>query len=317
MAISIKNLVIERSKAINDLSIVYDTPGCLGILGPNGAGKSTLANVICGLLKRDAGEVKILDMDPEESSTLVRQQIGLVTQETALYDYLTAKENLEFHAKFYGIPKDQQNIKVEEALKLADLEDRAKDRVSTFSGGMKRRLALVRSLMHDPKILILDEPTLGIDVQSRNDIWQHIKKIKETKLVILNTNYMEEADALADTCLIIDKGKMVTLGTPDELKRKHAGGVFLEALITIDDDEYIDFKDRMTKISGGKPSVQSRDDEYRVIIPSDKPSNKLLTEFSSSLQRLDSLKILDLSLREPSLADVFLSLTGKSLVKEE
>ncbi|MHA1449370.1 MAG: ABC transporter ATP-binding protein [Candidatus Hodarchaeales archaeon] len=237
MVIAIENLVKKFGErtVIDDLSLEINRE-IFSVLGPNGSGKTTLVNILCGLLRREGGKVQVNGLDPAKNPGAVRKKIGLVTQETALYEYLTAKENLEFHAKFYGVPKNQRKQKVKEALQLSQLEDRAKDRVHTFSGGMKRRLALVRSLIHDPEIVILDEPSLGIDVQNRNEIWNKILELKGEKTVLVNTNYMDEADKLAERIAIIDRGKLVALDTPKALKARAAGGVRLEARIEMEDD---------------------------------------------------------------------------------
>lgn len=158
------------------------------LLGPNGAGKTTLVNIICGLLKYDSGTINVCGINPQTHIHEVRKKIGLVTQDTSIYNYLTARENLDFHANFYGVPKKKVKSKVNEALELAQLEERANDLVGTFSGGMKRRLALVRAMLHDPEIIVLDEPTLGVDVQNRNEIWNKILEMKGKKTVFINTN---------------------------------------------------------------------------------------------------------------------------------
>ncbi|MFW9852479.1 MAG: ABC transporter ATP-binding protein, partial [Candidatus Thorarchaeota archaeon] len=214
MMITITNLTKKYGERIvlDEISLNIGDE-IFGLLGPNGAGKTTIVNILCGLLKRDSGEIFVAGLDPIKNPGAVRKKIGLVAQETALYEYLTAKENLVFHARFYGVPRSEREKRIQEALELAQLKDRANERVSKFSGGMKRRLALTRSLIHDPEILILDEPSLGIDVQNRNEIWNRILELKEdqNKCILLTTNYMDEADRLSDRCAIIDNGRIITL----------------------------------------------------------------------------------------------------------
>jgi ABC-2 type transport system ATP-binding protein len=319
MSVTVENIAKKyggKHLALDELSLTIDK-GIFCLLGPNGAGKTTFVNILCGLLKRDSGKVSIFGMDPNEDIQKIRKQIGLVTQETALYEYLTAYENLQFHARFYGIPKSHRKEKIADALELAQLENRAKDLVHTFSGGMKRRLALVRSLMHNPELIILDEPTLGIDVQNRNEIWNRILDLKKDKTVIVNTNYMDEADRLGDTIAIIDHGKLIEKGKPNELKQKHAGGTRLEAIVLAKDDNVAEMEQDLKSIS---PELhlsiieQSLDkNEYQLTLPADKPANELLTEASQIFKKHQNIELLNVNIRVPTLDDVFLELTGSRL----
>ncbi len=284
------------------------------LLGPNGAGKTTLVNMICGLIDYDSGSISVCGYDPRTELQEVRKRIGLVTQDTSVYNYLTAKENLEFHANFYGIPKDKVKEKVQEALKLAQLENRANDLVGTFSGGMKRRLALVRAMLHDPEIIILDEPTLGVDIQNRNEIWQKILKMKGQKTIFINTNYMDEAERLSDLCAIIDDGKIVAMDTPENLKTQYADGVRLTAEIQAGEETMAIIKDKLYAYSGDT-SINGtvNKDDYLISIPARKKSNLLLTEVVEILNEINGVVIKDLQVRVPTLDDVFLKLTGKKL----
>lgn len=284
------------------------------LLGPNGAGKTTLVNMICGLLKYDSGKISVCGFDPRTQTQEVRKRIGLVTQDTAIYDYLTAKENLEFHANFYGVPKKSVKSKVNEALELAQLENRAGDLVGTFSGGMKRRLALVRAMLHDPEIIILDEPTLGVDVQNRNEIWNKILNMKGKKTVFINTNYMDEADNLSDICAVIDGGKVVAMDTPENLKTIYSDGVRLKAEIEIDQGKLNQLQTKLKKYSAdtiiSEDKMKSR---YRISIPAKKKASILLTDVTEIFNKTDGVVIKDLQIRVPALDDVFLKLTGKKL----
>ncbi|MFX1562745.1 MAG: ATP-binding cassette domain-containing protein [Promethearchaeota archaeon] len=283
-------------------------------LGPNGAGKTTVVNILCGLLNRDSGVVSISGLDPDTAPGEVRSKIGLVPQETALYEYLTAWENLDFHARFYGVPRGQVKQRIQDALELVQLTERADDRVSTYSGGMKRRLALVRALLHDPEVLILDEPTLGIDVQNRNEIWNRILELKGEKTILITTNYMDEADRLSDRCLVMDEGKLIALDTPANLKLQHAGGIRVEARVTADQKVVKALFDKLKRIAPeARYSESEMKGEFIFVLPARGEANELLTEVSHVFREFAQVNIQDLSLRVPTLDDVFLELTGSHL----
>ncbi|WDH78173.1 ABC transporter ATP-binding protein [Microbacterium esteraromaticum] len=204
--------------ALSDLTLRAERGQVTCLLGPNGSGKTTLINVLTGLLTPTVGEVKVLGLIPRQNRRELLSRVAVVPQETALYPELTARENLTFHAGYYGVPRDQQRRRVAEALDLVQLQQRADDRAGTFSGGMQRRLALGKALMMAPDLLVLDEPTLGVDVQSREAIWARIRETAaEGRGVLLTTNYMEEAQRLGDRVIIIDRGRNVAAGTIDEL----------------------------------------------------------------------------------------------------
>jgi ABC-2 type transport system ATP-binding protein len=302
-----------QRQVLKDISLEINKE-IFALLGPNGSGKTTLVNILCGLLKKDNGSVSIDGFDPFKTPAQARRKIGLVPQETALYEFLTAKENLDFHARFYGVPRSQRKNRIDEMLELAQLLDRAKDMVHTFSGGMKRRLALVRSLLHDPDILILDEPTLGVDVQNRNDIWNKIKEIKKQKTVLINTNYMDEADRLADRCAIIDNGNIITVDSPENLKLKHAGGVELEARVQATKTEITHLETKLLGISDTlKITKEPSSDIHLIKMPATKEPHQLLTDVAQVFKETGRIVIKSLQVRVPTLDDVFLELTGKKL----
>ncbi|HOO28636.1 MAG TPA: ABC transporter ATP-binding protein, partial [Lachnospiraceae bacterium] len=241
------------------------------LLGPNGAGKTTLVNMICGLLKYDSGKISVCGFDPKTEEQEVRKRIGLVTQDTSIYNYLTAKENLEFHANFYGVPKNSVKSRVDEALALAQLEGRANDLVGTFSGGMKRRLALVRAMLHDPEIMILDEPTLGVDVQNRNEIWNKILEMRGKKTIFINTNYMDEADSLSDICAVIDGGRVVAMDTPENLKTGYSDGVKLTAEVKISKEEFPELRTKLKNYCADTKITEAAfENGYRISVPAKK-----------------------------------------------
>jgi ABC-2 type transport system ATP-binding protein len=204
--------------ALNQLDLHIALGEVVCLLGPNGSGKTTAVNVLTGLVTATSGRARVLGLDPRVDQAGVRRRVALVPQETAVYPELTARENLSFHAAYYGMPARTRARTVDEALALVQLGPRADDRAGAFSGGMQRRLALARALMMSPDLLILDEPTLGVDVQSREAIWSRIKQTAAAgRAVLLTTNYMEEAQRLGDKVVIIDRGANVATGTLSEL----------------------------------------------------------------------------------------------------
>lgn len=208
----------EPFSALTDLQLRAERGQVTCLLGPNGSGKTTLINLLTGLLSPRSGELNVLGLDPRQDRAELLKRVAVVPQETALYPELTARENLAFHASYYGIPRSEHKKRVADALELVQLQQRADDRAGTFSGGMQRRLALGKALMMAPDLLMLDEPTLGVDVQSREAIWTRIRQTaEEDRVVLLTTNYMEEAQRLGDRIVIIDRGQNVADGSLNEL----------------------------------------------------------------------------------------------------
>ena len=202
------------------------TPGELfGLLGPNGAGKTTTLKILVTLLRPTSGTVKLFGHDVVLTPDAVRRLIGYVPQERAVDRLLTARQHLELFTDLYHLPASVAVDRIAEALRLVNLEDRAGDPVGKFSGGMKKRVEIACGLLHQPKVLFLDEPTLGLDVQSRLQVWEHIRRLKRQGMtIVINSNYLEEADQLCDRVAIIDKGQLRALGSPQELKRSAGGG---------------------------------------------------------------------------------------------
>ncbi len=297
-------------KAVDNLSFNIEQGEILGLLGPNGAGKSTTVKLLMGVLKPTSGSVKVAGLEVSENLAEIRRRIGFMPQETALYHELTAQETLEYHAELYGVPKNEIDERISRMLKLAGLTDRKDDLVRTFSGGMKRRLALVRSILHDSDLLIFDEMSLGVDVQSRNLIWNRVRDMKrEGRTILFCTNYMDEAEALADRLIIIDHGRIITEGTPRELKQQHVGEYLIEVMV--DDFEHDEFwlsqeigldVDSLVVGMTGSTLITVKSDDG----PKDLP--RLITAMSNA-----GVPVKQVSMREPSLDDVFLSLTGSRL----
>ena len=309
VAIEINKLTkrFRNFTAIDDLSLVVKYGEIFGLLGPNGSVKTTTINIVSGLSKPTSGQVMVLGHDIMKDTRAVYAALGAVPQETALYEELNAWTNMSLHADLYGVRGPDRNRRISEMLNLVQLYDRRSSRVSTFSGGMKRRLALARALLHDPLLLYLDEPTLGVDVQSRRAIWNYILdlKEKEDKTVLLTTNYLEEANALCDRIAIIDHGKLVALDTPVEMKRRYGDTVMeIETASSVSSQ----LLEQLRKIIGISRVTQT-DKILKIAMSGNDLSatGKLITLVSqhSNIRRIAQ--------REPNLEEIFLSLTGSSL----
>jgi ABC-2 type transport system ATP-binding protein len=222
--ISVDNLVKTYAdlKAVDDISFKVKKAEIFGFLGPNGAGKSTTIKMLTTLLRPTSGRIRINGFDPVTQQNETRRSFGIVFQDPSLDEELTAEENLEFHGVLYQVPKILRRSRIEELLSYVQLEDRRHSLVKTFSGGMKRRLEIARGLLHHPKIFFLDEPTLGLDPQTRNNIWEYLKKLNKDEgiTVFFTTHYMEEAQRAADSIAIIDHGKIISQGTVQELEKQ-------------------------------------------------------------------------------------------------
>src|ERR1700756_3209252 len=222
--IRVRNLVktFGTFTAVNDVSFEVAEGEIFAFLGPNGAGKTTTIKMLTTLLKPTSGAIELDGLDPQRNQHEVRQRFGIVFQDPSLDGELTAMENMEIHGVLYHVPHKVRRQRTEELLKLFELWERRKDQVKKFSGGMKRRLEIARGFLHTPKILFLDEPTLGLDPQSRNQLWNHVRRVNEAEkvTVFLTTHYMDEADRVAHRIGVIDHGKLVTQGTPKEIKEQ-------------------------------------------------------------------------------------------------
>jgi ABC-2 type transport system ATP-binding protein len=222
--IIVKNLVkrFQKITAVDKISFSVRKGEIFSFLGPNGAGKTTTIKMLTTLLNPTSGEMLVNGFDPLHQKNEARHSFGIVFQDPALDDELTAYENMEFHAVLYNVEKSLRRSRIEYLLKFVGLWDRKNDKVKVFSGGMKRRLEIARGLVHHPKILFLDEPTIGLDPQTRNFLWNYIKELneKEGMTVFLTTHYMEEAEKISNRVAVIDHGKIIAIGTPNELKKK-------------------------------------------------------------------------------------------------
>ncbi len=235
--ITVKNLTrkFKDFTAVNDVSFDVEKGDIFAFLGPNGAGKTTTIKMLTTLLTPTSGSISLNGVDVVRDAEKARKSFGIVFQDPSLDDELTAKENMEFHAVLYGIDKKTRKERMEELLNYVELWDRRDHLVKTFSGGMKRRLEIARGLLHHPKILFLDEPTSGLDPQTRNHIWDYVKKLNRSEniTVFFTTHYIEEADRYTQTIAIMDHGKIITKGTPQDLKKKTGTSDLEEAFLKL------------------------------------------------------------------------------------
>lgn len=235
--IHVRNLVktFGTFTAVNDVSFEVAEGEIFAFLGPNGAGKTTTIKMLTTLLRPTSGAIELDGLDPQTNQNEARRRFGIVFQDPSLDGDLTAWENMEIHGVLYHVPHKVRRQRTEELLKLFELWDRRKDQVKKFSGGMKRRLEIARGFLHTPKILFLDEPTLGLDPQSRNQLWTHVKRVNEAErvTVFLTTHYMDEADRVAHRIGVIDHGKLVAQGTPREIKNQTKTESLEEAFLAL------------------------------------------------------------------------------------
>ncbi len=290
--------------AVDNLSFDVLRGQVFGLLGPNGAGKTTAIRLITGLLRRDEGEIGVLGFDPQRQARAVRQRIGLVPQDTNLYGDLSAVDNLWHHAALYCRDLGPVKRKIEELLRLVELWKRRKDAVRTFSGGMKRRLALARVLLHDPEIIFFDEPTLGVDVQGRHALWEHIKmQQQQGKTFVISTNDMAEADVLCDRLVIIDHGRAIALDTPERLKSTLGRDVItLRTTPVIQDPAALFDGLDVQAVTVPAPGVLRIEASSAEAVMGD------LVARVSAAHRLESIRM-----ARPTLDDVFLHHTGRAL----
>jgi ABC-2 type transport system ATP-binding protein len=301
--------------AVDGISFTVKKGEIFGFLGPNGAGKSTTIKILTTLLGKTSGRATIDGLDVDDDQVKVRRIIGYSSQEVGVDDDLTARENLMLQCSFHHIPKEKAKIKVEELLQTIRLAEAADRRLKTFSGGMRKRLDLASSLVSDPKILFLDEPTTGLDPQSRQDIWEYIIKLNRGGMTIfLTTQYMEEADRLANRLCIVDQGKIVAEGTPAELKAQ-VGADKITLRFKIDDNEGCEkAQELMSKLQGieavGKCGEGLVAENGLTIMT--KNGSALVTQVVRALDGA-GINVEQLNLSAPTLDEVFLKLTGKTL----
>ena len=290
-------------KAVDHLSLEVEQGEIFGLLGPNGSGKTTTINMLSGLSVPTSGEVRVMGYEVRRHARRVRQILGAVPQETALYEELSAWANMEFHADLFGIPRKEKKERITTMLQLVQLLDRKDSPVRTFSGGMKRRLALARALLHDPQLIYLDEPTLGVDIQARRAIWDYILSLRDQgKTILITTNYLEEAQALCERLAIIDHGTLVAMDTPQHLKQTYSGSV-----VEIETARPSETREELLAIAGVKEVKQ---EGTHLTITTEGVYN-VVPQIINLVSQGNELR--DLAVREPTLDEIFLRLTGTAL----
>jgi len=294
--------------AADRVSFTIEQGEIFGLLGPNGAGKTTTLSMLSTILEPTSGTAEIMGIDIKKDQDGVRKAIGIVFQDQSLDEELTAQENMDFHGRLYRIPKGVREQRTEELLKLVELYDRRNDIVKTFSGGMRRRLEIARGLLHHPQVLFLDEPTIGLDPQTRNLLWKYIETLAKEKniTIILTTHYMEEADRLCNRIAIIDHGKIIAMDTPARLKDAIGGDV-----VTIRSPDTAKIPDALPV-----PWVKRQETREGEVILTLENAEQHLSEIVTRLDA-EKIAITSISVHKPTLEDVFLSYTGKTIREED
>ncbi len=295
--------------AVDHISFAVEEGELFGLLGPNGAGKTTAINMLTTLLKPTSGYAEVAGHSIVKERDAVRNSIGIVFQETALDNRLTGFENLEFHSVMYNMGKEERRRRISEVLEIVELTDKANTLVEKYSGGMKRRLEIARGLIHQPKVLFLDEPSLGLDTQTRRHIWEYIGRLNREKVtVVLTTHYMEEADFLCNRVAIVDHGKIVALDTPKNLKDS-LGGDVVSLELTGNAPELDDGFRGFEWVKG----IDHHDGAMDLKVSN---ADKHLPEIFAVAER-KGVAINSINIRKPSLEDVFLKYTGKTIRERE
>ena len=311
-AITVENLTrrFESLIAVDGVSFTVESGELFALLGPNGAGKTTIINMLITLLPPTSGSARVAGFDVSREKDSVRRHIGIVFQEPALDKDLTGRENLDFHGMMYGLSRAERSKRIKEVLELVELAERADVLVQNYSGGMKRRLEIARGFIHHPSVLFLDEPTLGLDAQTRRRIWEYIRRMnrEEGVTIILTTHYMEEADYLSGRVAIIDRGKIVAMGTPSGLKDVMGGDV-----ITLELDGtgsgFIPLLEGIPWVKGAK--------EFNGEITVTVEAGERRVPELVSLAQSHGIHVNSVLLRKPSLEDVFIHFTGRSIREKE
>lgn len=297
--------------AVDSVNIDIEKAELFGFLGPNGAGKTTTISMLSTLLEPTKGSAEIAGHDLKNEQDAVRKSIGIVFQDQSLDEELTGRENLDFHGRLYGMQKTLREKRIDEVLELVELKGKEKTQVKKYSGGMRRRLEVARGLMHHPKVLFLDEPTLGLDPQTRRKLWEYIKNLneKEDITIILTTHYMEEADFLCDRVAIIDKGKIIAEDTPSKLKEGLGGDVISLKIETKENKKFIN------KLKKTKWIKKLKEHDGRLDITT-KNADKKITKIIE-LAGKNNTEIETLTINKPTLEEVFLYFTGKTIREKE
>lgn len=306
--IKVSNLVkkYNGNTAVAGVGFEINKGDLFGLLGPNGAGKSTIISMLSGLLKPTEGSIYINGEDIIKTPMAAKKAIGLVPQDIALYPTLTAKENLMFWGRMYNLSGKLLKDRVAEVLSIVDLDNRKNERIQTYSGGMKRRINIAAALLHRPEILIMDEPTVGIDPQSRNHILETVKRLNEEGMTIIYTShYMEEVEYLCTRLGIVDHGKLIAIGNKDEIKKIIINQDRIEVLVSAVTPTVLEKIRQIEFVTG-----VTAEDNKLTILSNDGP--ELLMSVLSAIAKLN-IKVLSVNVEEPNLESVFLNLTGRAL----
>jgi ABC-2 type transport system ATP-binding protein len=291
--------------AVDGISLQVARGEVFGLLGPNGAGKTTTISMMTGLFPPDSGSITVDGLDLATETNAVKAKLGLVPQELALYPTLSARQNLNFFGRIYGLKGKELRARVDQVLEMVGLTERAGDAIDTYSGGMKRRINIAAGLLHKPEVLFLDEPTVGVDPQSRNSIFEGVEELnREGMTVIYTTHYMEEAQRLCHRVAIVDEGRVIALDTPTALIRSLGGGIIIIGL----EDQVEDILDQVAQLPSVKAATRS---DGQLKIETQRLQEALMGVLDLT-NRLD-IGITSLELLEPNLESVFLHLTGKKL----
>jgi ABC-2 type transport system ATP-binding protein len=295
-----------ENQAVRGVSFQVARGEVFGLLGPNGAGKTTTISMLTGLLEPTGGEATVDGLDLEKDTKAVKAKLGLVPQELALYPVLSARDNLEFFGRIYGLRGKPLHERVEAVLKMVGLAERADEAIDTYSGGMKRRINIAAGLLHEPDILFLDEPTVGVDPQSRNAIFEGVEALNRAGMtVIYTTHYMEEAQRLCHRVAIMDEGEIIALDTPSALIRSLGGGIIL---LGVGEEQIDDVAEEITRLASVKSAVRS---DGQLKVEARHAQQALLGVIEITNQR--DARVTSLQILEPNLETVFLHLTGKTL----
>ena len=297
-------------RAVDNVSLSIGRGEIFGLLGPNGAGKTTTINILIGLSLPSSGTAKIAGLDVTKYSVETKKRLGIAAQDAYFDHHLSIKDNLFYHGLLYGLPRKELKKRVDTALQWSNLEKYRNKKFQQLSGGMQKRLVVARAMLSDPEILLLDEPTTGLDPQTRRQVWEFIKNLKEEgKTVLLTTHYMEEADILCDRIAIIDHGRIIARGTPDELKRMWNKNIVID--ITLSPNPGVlkeDVKNALNDISGVN-YVEMKSNRIKIGVVDDAIVEQVLKSLIINIKT----KIRELNIIRPTLDDVFLHLTGREI----
>lgn len=305
-------------RAVDNIDFEVHEGEIFGFLGPNGAGKTTTIKMLNTLIRPTSGSAIVTGLDVVRKASEVRKNIGYVSQDVGVDEHATGRENLSLYAHFYRLSNKAIKPRIEELFEMVDLSEFADKMVSTYSGGMRKRLDIAMGLIHHPQLIFLDEPTTGLDPQTRSHIWEYIRGLARDKgiTIFLTTHYMDEADKLADRIAIIDRGKIMTTGTPNDLKKSIGGDVVTLSPCETDSDQCSVFIEQTKSVLSGKDfvlEIQETDGDLAVYVPSGESAAPTIM----SLVATAGIEVQTLSVSRPSLDDVFLKYTGRTMRDEE